>query len=77
MSVFKHPHLTRGVVKTPHGAFVVARGLVEMPDEIGEGLGWPRVDDERDASMDAAPSTTHTGHTHNAKPSSAERRARA
>jgi hypothetical protein len=46
MSTFQHPHLTRGVIKTPNGAFVVSRGLVEMPDDIGESLGWLRVDRE-------------------------------
>jgi hypothetical protein len=40
MSVFHHPHLTRGIVKTPKGSFVIVRGLVEAPDEIGESLGW-------------------------------------
>ena len=44
MSVFHHPHLTRGVVKTPKGSFLIVRGLVEVPDEIGESLGWDRVD---------------------------------
>jgi hypothetical protein len=44
MSTFQHPHLTRGVIQTPHGAFVVSRGRVEMPDEIGESLGWRPVD---------------------------------
>lgn len=46
MSVFQHPHLTRGIVKTAKGAFVITRGLVEMPDDIGEALGWQRVDAE-------------------------------
>jgi hypothetical protein len=44
MSVFHHPHLTRGIVKTPKGSFVIVRGLVEVPDEIGDALGWDRVD---------------------------------
>ena len=44
MSVFLHPHLTRGIVKTPKGAFVIVRGLVEAPDEIGESLGWHPVE---------------------------------
>jgi hypothetical protein len=44
MSVFQHPHLTRGIVKTAKGSFIVKRGLVEMPDEIGEELGWQPVD---------------------------------
>jgi hypothetical protein len=46
MSVFQHPHLTRGIVKTPKGSFLIVRGLVEAPDEIGESLGWDRVDVE-------------------------------
>jgi hypothetical protein len=40
MRVFQHPHLTRGIVTTAKGSFIVTRGLVEMPDEIGEALGW-------------------------------------
>jgi hypothetical protein len=43
MSVFQHPHLTRGIVKTSKGAFLVTRGLVEAPDDIGEELGWRPV----------------------------------
>lgn len=43
MSVFQHPHLTRGIVKTANGAFLISRGLVEMPDDIGTSLGWQRV----------------------------------
>ena len=43
MSVFQHPHLTRGIVKTAMGAFLVTRGLVEAPDDIGEALGWRPV----------------------------------
>jgi hypothetical protein len=46
MAVFQHPHLTRGVVMTPKGAFVIIRGFVNAPDEIGDSLGWRRVDDE-------------------------------
>ena len=42
MGLFKHPCLVRGIVHTPYGAFSLVRGLVEMPDEIGEALGWPR-----------------------------------
>lgn len=44
MSLFQHPHLTRGIVKTPKGAFVISRGRVEMPDAIGEALGWRCID---------------------------------
>lgn len=46
MSLFKHPHLTRGIVRTANGAFVVSRGLVEAPDHVGESQGWTLVDDE-------------------------------
>ena len=48
MSVFQHPHLTRGIVRTAKGAFVVTRGLVEMPDDIGESLGWLTVDSDNE-----------------------------
>lgn len=46
MSVFQHPHLTRGIVKTAKGSFIVKRGLVDVPDEIGEALGWQPVDSD-------------------------------
>jgi hypothetical protein len=55
MSVFQHPHLTRGIVTTAKGSFIVIRGLVEMPDEIGESLGWRRVDQDDDRPSDARP----------------------
>ena len=48
MAVFQHPHLTRGVVTTPRGSFVISRGFVSAPDEIGEALGWRRVDVEQE-----------------------------
>jgi hypothetical protein len=54
MRVFQHPHLTRGIVTTAKGSFIVTRGLVEMPDEIGEELGWRPVDDDTDAPANAA-----------------------
>jgi hypothetical protein len=54
MSVFRHPHLTRGVVKTAKGAFIISRGLVNMPDEIGESLGWRRVDSGDETPVDAS-----------------------
>ena len=49
MSLFKHPHLTRGIVRTANGAFVVTRGLVEAPDHVGESQGWTLVDDDDNA----------------------------
>jgi hypothetical protein len=51
MAVFQHPHLTRGVVTTPRGSFVISRGFVSAPDEIGEALGWRRVDVEQEPPM--------------------------
>lgn len=50
MGLFRHPWLVRGIVHTPHGAFTLVRGLVEMPDEIGETLGWPRSGGEEATS---------------------------
>jgi hypothetical protein len=48
MGMFQHPHLTRGIVKTPKGAFVITRGLVEVPDELGEALGWRPAENPED-----------------------------
>ena len=53
MAVFQHPHLTRGVVMTPKGAFVIVRGFVSAPDEIGDSMGWRRVDDESSVAPQA------------------------
>ena len=55
MTVFHHPHLTRGIVKTARGSFVIVRGLVEAPDEIGESLGWMPVDPESPLAVLARP----------------------
>ena len=44
MSLFRHPHLVRGIVHTPHGAFTIVRGVVDLPDEIGDALGWDRAE---------------------------------
>ena len=61
MAVFKHPHLTRGIVTTARGAFVVSRGFVSAPDEIGESLGWRRVDTDSLAAPDAAAAVGRPG----------------
>jgi hypothetical protein len=53
MSLFQHPHLTRGIVHTPMGAFTVNRGIVDLPEELGEALGWERVSFE--SEMNAGP----------------------
>lgn len=66
MGVFRHPHLTRGVVRTPHGGFAISRGLVRVPDEIGESQGWQRLETEDHqhpskiaAGTSAGPLVTH------------------
>jgi hypothetical protein len=42
-TLFRHPHLTRGVVHTAEGSFVIERGLVRAPDSVGARQGWQRV----------------------------------
>jgi hypothetical protein len=54
MSVFQHPHRLYGTIRTPLGAFVVSRGLVEAPDDVGETLGWRRVDGDDPAASPRA-----------------------
>jgi hypothetical protein len=49
MSLFRHPHLIRGVVHTPQGAFIIHRGVAEVPDDVGDALGWARLEDDRPA----------------------------
>jgi hypothetical protein len=51
MAIFQHPHLTRGVIKTAHGSFVISRGFLRVPDELGESLGWRRVEAEPDQAI--------------------------
>jgi hypothetical protein len=51
MAIFRHPHLVRGVVHTPHGAFVIVRGLVDLPDEIGESLRWAREEETSPSAL--------------------------
>lgn len=46
MSLFRHPHLVRGVVHTAEGAFVIHRGIVDLQDDVGDSLGWVRLDDD-------------------------------
>ena len=61
MGLFQHPHLTRGIVRTEKGAFEISRGLVEVPDELGESLGWRSANPENatpeNASRSFAPNT--------------------
>jgi hypothetical protein len=51
-TLFRHPHLTRGIVHTTGGNFVIQRGLVCVPDAVGAWHGWQRVqpDDPHEAS---------------------------
>jgi hypothetical protein len=48
MGVFRHPHLVRGTVHTPQGKFFISRGVVEVPDDVGECNGWVRLDPDAD-----------------------------
>ena len=57
MGVYRHPHLTRGIVRTAYGAFAISRGLVEVPDELGEALGWSPVDNEGDTHIAQRPAS--------------------
>ena len=50
MGLYRHPHLVRGVMHTPEGAFRINRGIVELPDELGESLGWTPVAAEDDGA---------------------------
>jgi hypothetical protein len=51
MSLFRHPHLVRGIVHTTEGAFAIHRGIVELPEDLGESLGWLRLDDDRQSPI--------------------------
>ena len=59
MGLFRHPHLVRGVVHTSQGSFVISRGLVDVPDEVGDAHGWQRmhVDEDGEPMPIAARST--------------------
>jgi hypothetical protein len=60
MSLFRHPHLVRGVVHTSKGSFAINRGLVSVPDEVGESYGWLRLEpeDQRDRPLRVTASPT-------------------
>lgn len=53
MSLFRHPHLTRGIVRTPYGSFTITRGILDVPEEIGQAFGWQAVEDEEEGGRDA------------------------
>ena len=46
MGRFKHPCLVHGTVHTPFGAFTIVRGVVDLPDEVGEAMGWQLLSEE-------------------------------
>jgi hypothetical protein len=46
VALFRHPHLIRGIVHTPFGAVMLDRGVAELPQHVGESLGWVMVPDE-------------------------------
>jgi len=50
--------LTRGIVHTSEGSFVIQRGLVRVPDAVGAWHGWQRV--HADGSQDASALTEST-----------------
>ena len=60
MAIFRHPHLVRGIVHTSHGAFVIVRGLVDLPDEIGEALRWARAEEASSSAAVVAGETLPT-----------------
>ena len=53
MALFKHPCLVHGTVHTPFGAFTIVRGLVDMPNEIGEAMRWLQLNEEHVTSAAA------------------------
>jgi hypothetical protein len=61
MSLFQHPHLTRGTVHTPLGSFAVNRGVVDLPEDIGRTLGWTPLDAEVDLMATGGAETASRG----------------
>jgi hypothetical protein len=57
MGLYRHPHLVRGIVHTSQGAFLIERGVAEVPDDVGASLGWMRIDDEPKPGMNATERT--------------------
>ena len=53
MSLFRHPHLVRGVVHTAEGAFVIHRGTVDSR-RVGTP-GWVRLDDDGQSPIPGSP----------------------
>ena len=55
MPLYRHPHLVRGIVHTPLGAFELNRGLADLPESVGETLGWQRWPEHADARTPEQP----------------------
>jgi hypothetical protein len=70
MSVFRHPHLVRGIVQTYRGRFAISRGLVDVPDEVGEFYGWLRLE-EPETSLPVPPTRNNHAVERDADESSA------
>lgn len=61
MGTFKHPHLVRGVVHTSFGSFRIERGLADLPEDVGEALGWSKVLSAADEGASALSLATSSG----------------
>jgi hypothetical protein len=61
VGLFRHPCLVRGTVHTPYGAFTIVRGLADLPDDVGEALGWPRLSEEHGVPANNSASTPTIG----------------
>ena len=59
MALFRHPHLTRGIVHTPHGNFQIVRGIADIPEEVGEALGWARSESYGNLNQDNSPAMSN------------------
>ena len=42
-------------MQTEKGRFMITRGVLDVPDEVGEAHGWERVDTDEDAQGPSAP----------------------
>lgn len=55
MPLFRHPHLVRGIVYTSLGAFELDRGLADVPEIVGESLGWKWVAESDEGHQQETP----------------------
>jgi len=59
--LFRHPHLTRGIVHTSKGSFAIDRGIVDVSDDLGESYGWLPVTSGDQASGNEGIATDLSG----------------